>query len=60
MGDNQEVGLRKDGVDLGMNKKGDESLIWKRYRKDREQVTLSPRMCEKIECVETVHEEIID
>ena len=60
MDDNQEVGLRKDGVDLGINKEGDEILIGERYRKEQEQVPLSPRMCDKIECVETVHEEIID
>ena len=60
MGDNQEAGLGKDGVDLGINKEGDKRLIEERYRKKREQLTLSPRMCEKIECVETVHEEITD
>ena len=60
MGDNKELGLGKDGVDLGRNKEGNESLIGERYRKEREQLTLSPRMGEKIECVETFHEEIID
>ena len=36
MGDSQEAGLEKDGVDLGINKEGDESSIGKRYRKERE------------------------
>ena len=56
MNNNQEVGLGKDGVDLGIKKEGDESLIGKRYRKEREQLTLSPRWCNKIECVEIFHE----
>ena len=60
MSDSQEAGLGKDGVDWGINKEGDESLIGERYRKEREQLILSPRMCEKIECVETDHEEITD
>ena len=31
-----------------------------RYRKEREQLILSPRWCEKIECVEIFHDEIKD
>ena len=49
--DNQEAGLGKDCVDLGLNNEGDESLMGERYRKEREQLTLSPKWCEKIECV---------
>ena len=58
--DSQEAGLGKDGVDWGINKEDGEILIGERYRKEREQLTLSPRMCEKIECVEIDHEEITD
>ena len=58
--DNQEAGLGKDGVNLGINNEGDESLMGKRYRKERDQLTLSPKWCEKIERVEIYHEEIID
>ena len=47
MGDSQEAGLGKDGVDLGINKEGDEILIGERYRKEREQLILSPRICDK-------------
>ena len=60
MGDSQEAGLGQDGVDGGINKEGDESLIGERYRKEREQLTLSPRMCDKKECVEIDHDEITD
>ena len=58
--DNQGVELGKDGIDLGTNNEGDECLMGKRYRKEREQLTLSPRWCKKIECVEIFHEKITD
>ena len=47
MGDNQEVGLGMKGVNLRINKEGDEILIGERYRKEREQLILSPRICDK-------------
>ena len=58
--DNQETGLGKVGVDWGVNNEGDKILIGERYRKEREQLTLSLRRCERIECSEIFHEEITD
>ena len=45
--DNQEAGLGKDGVDLGIHNEGDASLMGERYRKEREKPTLSPRWYKK-------------
>ena len=47
VGDSQEARLRKYGADWGINKECDEILIGERYKKDREQLTSSPRMFEK-------------
>ena len=58
MDDNQESGLGKVGIDWGVNNDGDESLIGERQRKEREQLILSPRRCERIECVEIFHDEM--
>ena len=60
MGDSQEAGLGKDGVDRGGRSDCEESVIEERYRKEREQLTLSPRICDKIECIEPDNEEIKD
>ena len=58
--DNQKVGLEKDGVDLRIKNEGDGSLIGESYKKELEQMTLSPRWCDKIRCGEIFHEEITD
>ena len=58
--DNHKVGLGKDGVDLGIKNEGDKILRGERYRKEREQLTLLPRWCVKIVCVEIFNEEITD
>ena len=34
------AGLGKDGVDLGINNEGGDSLMGERYRKERKQLTL--------------------